>query len=56
MIAVATEPLANANRPESFDDIVGQSHLFGANGTIRKMCERHYLPNMIFFGPPGTGK
>ncbi len=53
---MASEPLANKIRPESFDDMVGQSHLFGANGTIRKMCERHYLPNMIFFGPPGTGK
>lgn len=43
-------------RPESFDDMVGQEHLFGKNGVIRKMTSGGYLPNMIFFGPPGTGK
>ncbi len=43
-------------RPESFDDMVGQAHLFGKNGVIRKMTSGGYLPNMIFFGPPGTGK
>ena len=43
-------------RPESFDDMVGQEHLFGKNGVIRKMTAGGYLPNMIFFGPPGTGK
>ena len=50
------QPLADRIRPKSFDDIVGQQHLFGQNGTIRKICEQHYIPNMIFFGPPGTGK
>ena len=43
-------------RPETFDDMVGQAHLFGKNGVIRKMTSGGYLPNMIFFGPPGTGK
>lgn len=51
-----TQPLADRVRPKSFDEIVGQQHLFGQNGAIRKMCEQHYIPNMIFFGPPGTGK
>ena len=50
------KPLADKVRPESFDEIVGQDHLFGSNGTIRKICEQNYLPNMIFYGPPGTGK
>ncbi len=43
-------------RPETIDDIVGQKHLFGQNGAIRKMLDRGYVTNMIFFGPPGTGK
>ncbi len=43
-------------RPKSFDDMVGQTHLFGKNGVVRKMAAGGYLPNMIFFGPPGTGK
>ncbi len=49
-------PLADALRPTSFEDMVGQSHLFGKNGAVRRMVERGYLPNMVFFGPPGTGK
>lgn len=50
------QPLADRIRPSTFDEIVGQQHLFGRNGAIRKMCDQHYIPNMIFFGPPGTGK
>lgn len=53
---MAYQPLADKIRPKSFDDIVGQSHLFGKNGAIRKMIERNYLTNMIFWGVPGTGK
>ena len=49
-------PLAQRMRPESIDNIVGQKHLFGQNGAVRKMLERGYVTNMIFFGPPGTGK
>ncbi|MGN1346469.1 MAG: replication-associated recombination protein A [Eubacteriales bacterium] len=50
------QPLADRVRPESFDDIVGQTHLFGPNGILRKMVGRGVLPSMIFFGPPGCGK
>lgn len=53
---MANQPLADRIRPRTFDDIVGQAHLFGANGAIRRMTEQNYLTNMIFFGPPGTGK
>ncbi len=49
-------PLAQRMRPKTIDDIVGQKHLFGKNGALRKMLESKYITNMIFFGPPGTGK
>ena len=47
---------ADEIRPKSFDDIVGQDHLFGARGVVRRMVESGRLTNMIFYGPPGTGK
>lgn len=50
------QPLADRVRPESFDDIAGQAHLFGQNGILRKMLMRGVIPSMIFFGPPGCGK
>ena len=43
-------------RPRCFDDIVGQTHLFGKTGVVRKMIESGRVTNMIFYGPPGTGK
>ena len=43
-------------RPTSFDDIVGQDHLFGKDGIVRRMINSGRITNMIFFGPPGTGK
>ena len=49
-------PLADLMRPTDFSEIAGQAHLFGKNGTITNMVSRGYLTNMIFFGPPGTGK
>ena len=48
--------LADVLRPRSFDMIVGQSHLFGKHGVVRKMVESGRVTNMIFYGPPGTGK
>ena len=48
--------LADLIRPKTFDDIVGQKHLFGERGVVRKMVESGRINNMIFFGPPGTGK
>ena len=47
---------ADELRPKNFDDIVGQEHLFGKNGVIRKMIGAGRITNMIFYGPPGTGK
>jgi len=50
------QPLADRMRPETLEDIVGQRHLFGPNGTLRAMLSRGRITNMIFSGPPGTGK
>ena len=51
-----TSKTADVIRPASFEDIVGQDHLFGKMGVIRRMLDADRLTNMIFFGPPGTGK
>ena len=48
--------LADRLRPRDFSDIVGQEHLFGERGVIRRMIESGRVTNMIFYGPPGTGK
>ena len=50
------KPLADRLRPECFDDIAGQAHLVGDNGILRRLAEKGRIPNMVFFGPPGTGK
>ncbi len=54
--AVIKQPLADAMRPKTLDEMVGQPHLFGKNGILRRIQSRGSLPNMIFAGPPGTGK
>ena len=48
--------LADLLRPQDFADLVGQPHLFGERGVIRRMVEGGRVTNMIFFGHPGTGK
>ncbi len=49
-------PLADRMRPQTFDDIAGQPHLFSKNGLLRRMVQSGRITNMIFYGPPGTGK
>lgn len=49
-------PLAEQLRPDGFDDYVGQKHLIGMDGVLRKAIESGHLPSMIFWGPPGVGK
>lgn len=49
-------PLADRIRPTSLDDIVGQTHLIGEGMPLRNIIESGELPNMIFYGPSGTGK
>lgn len=43
-------------RPKTLDEVLGQEHLTGENGTIRKMLENDALNSLILWGPPGTGK
>ena len=49
-------PLAERIRPGSLDEIVGQKHLVGEGMPLRNIIESGELPNMIFYGPSGTGK
>ena len=49
-------PLAEKLRPKKFSDVLGQEHLTGEQGVIRKMVESGTLNSIIFWGPPGTGK
>ena len=49
-------PLADAIRPRTLDEVVGQRHLLGPDGMLRRIAESGNLPNMVFYGPSGTGK
>lgn len=49
-------PLADILRPKTLDEVIGQEHLVGKDGIIRKLLETGFLPSMIFWGPPGCGK
>ena len=50
------QPLAARLRPETIDEIVGQSHLLGPNRILRRIIEQDAVSSMIFWGPPGVGK
>ena len=50
------KPLADDIRPCSLDDVVGQRHILGSDGMLRRIVESGRIPNMIFYGPSGTGK
>ena len=50
------KPLADEIRPDSLDDVVGQKHILGSGGMLRRIVESGQIPNMIFYGPSGTGK
>ncbi len=51
-----SRPLADQMRPDTIDDVVGQTNLLGENGLIRRMVDNHKLSNIILWGPPGCGK
>ncbi len=50
------QPLAQRIRPTCLDEVVGQQHLIGDNAPVRNIIRSGHLPNMIFYGPSGTGK
>lgn len=51
-----SRPLADLMRPNTIDDVVGQTTLLGENGLVRRMVDNKKLSNLILWGPPGCGK
>ena len=56
MLNFSSHPLAERMRPTSLSDLIGQEHLVGDNGIIRKAIQSGNVPSMILWGPPGVGK
>ncbi len=50
------QPLADTLRPQELADVCGQQHILGSDGLLRRIIETGAVPNMIFYGPSGTGK
>lgn len=55
-MSLFTQPLAETLRPNTLDEVIGQKHIAGPQGVLRKMLESGRLPSIIFWGPPGVGK
>ena len=53
---MAYRPLADEIRPTTLDEVVGQKHILGPNGLLRRIIESNNIPNLVFYGPSGTGK
>ncbi|AVP37223.1 replication-associated recombination protein A [Staphylococcus felis] len=53
---MTVEPLASRMRPQNIDEIIGQDHLVGPRGIIRRMVNAKRLSSIILYGPPGIGK
>ena len=53
---MAYRPLADEIRPTTLDEVVGQKHILGKDGLLRRIIEGGNIPNLIFYGPSGTGK
>lgn len=51
-----TRPLADLMRPNTIDEVIGQTNLLGENGLVRRMVDNQRLSNLILWGPPGCGK
>lgn len=56
MLLNSNPPLAERMRPSQLDDLIGQEHLTGNGGVIRKAIQSGNIPSMILWGPPGVGK
>ena len=50
------QPLADLLRPTTLDEVYGQDHILGENAILRRLIDSGNIPNMIFYGPSGTGK
>ena len=50
------QPLADLLRPRTLDEVYGQAHILGQGAVLRRLIESGKIPNMIFYGPSGTGK
>jgi len=50
------QPLADLLRPTTLDEVYGQEHILGQGAVLRRLIESGKVPNMIFYGPSGTGK
>ena len=50
------QPLADLLRPTTLDEVYGQEHILGKNAVLRRLIDSGNIPNMIFYGPSGTGK
>lgn len=53
---MSNRPLADEIRPTSLDEVVGQRHILGPDGLLRRIIESGDIPNLVFYGPSGTGK
>lgn len=56
LLNTSTPPLAERMRPSKLEELIGQDHLVGPNGIIRKAIGTGNIPSMILWGPPGVGK
>jgi len=54
--AAREAPLAARMRPQTLEEVVGQSHLLGSGHVLRRAIENDALTSVILYGPPGTGK
>lgn len=50
------QPLADILRPQTLDEVYGQEHILGPDAILRRLVDAGNVPNMIFYGPSGTGK
>ena len=50
------QPLADLLRPTTLDEVFGQEHILGEGAILRRLIDSGKVPNMVFYGPSGTGK
>ena len=50
------QPLADLLRPQTLDEVYGQEHILGEKAVLRRLIDSGKIPNMVFYGPSGTGK